>query len=63
MCEFCKIPTGIGNEIDAKSANWFLVKTNGECRIYCRRRHFSDAFGIPILFCPMCGRRLGELED
>lgn len=62
MCEFCENRKEITLENDTGMvSHWFIFGVGKSFRLYCRMGNASNAYGIKIQNCPMCGRKLSEV--
>lgn len=61
MCEFCK-KNGFGENINTKTGHWFLYREKTSA-IYYQHGNSKNACGLPINYCPICGRKLSEVAE
>lgn len=65
MCEYCENGKNIELASDSDKSYWFIIRRNGVARLYCKmgESQLGNSYGIEILHCPMCGRKLTEAEN
>lgn len=64
MCEFCENIKDITVEnADGMVSHWNIIKGKEFSRLYCRMGNASNAYGMKIWHCPICGRKLSEVSE
>ncbi len=64
MCEFCENRKEITLESYPRVvSHWLIIRGKEKSRLYCRMGNVSNAYGIEIRYCPLCGRKLSEVPE
>lgn len=59
MCEFCEKE----NELKTETGHWFILKSKKYMpSLFYRHRNCTNACGMTINYCPLCGRKLSEVS-
>lgn len=61
MCDFCENRKEITLESNqGRKSHWLIIRGEEISRLYCRFGDVSNAYGIEVRYCPICGSKLNE---